>query len=105
MTLQHVVLFALPKQDPGEEARLLESAVSSWPGQIPNVRCLRLGRDLTGARSRGYDYLMYMEFEDAADLRSYQEHPAHVRFTEWLRAVGCQVLVMDYVLDESTVLR
>jgi hypothetical protein len=66
-------------------------------------RC-RFGTDLTGERTRGYQYLLYTEFPDVETLGKYQAHPVHLRFKDWLAERDCTPLAFDYHLDERTLL-
>jgi len=63
----------------------------------------RFGTDLTGARTRGYNYLLYTEFPDVATMNDYRAHPVHLRFLDWLVERDCTPLAFDYLLDDHTV--
>ena len=64
MTLQHIVLFSFPRDLSDEEATQMRDMVASWPTKIGLMTRCRFGTDLTGARNRGYAYLLYTEFPD-----------------------------------------
>lgn len=104
MSLQHIVLFSFPRELSAEEAAQMRGMVAAWPSEIGLMTRCRLGTDLTGARNRGYAYLLYTEFPDVAAMNAYRTHPAHVKFTDWLAERDCTPLAFDYVLDEQTVL-
>lgn len=104
MALQHVVLFSFPRDLSADEAAQMRGMVASWPSEIGLMTRCRLGTDLTGARTRGYAYLLYTEFPDVATMNAYRAHPAHVKFTEWLAERDCTPLAFDYELDDQTVL-
>jgi hypothetical protein len=104
MTLQHIVLFSFPSSLSEAEAAQMRDMVASWPAQIGLMTKCRLGPDLTGARSRGYSFLLYTEFPDTESMSAYQAHPAHLRFVDWLKERDCTPLAFDYHLDEQTVL-
>jgi len=104
VTLQHIVLFSFPRPLSEQEAATMRAMVASWPSEIGLMTRCRFGTDLTGARSRGYSYLLYTEFPDAETLRRYQDHPVHVRFRDWITERDCTPLAFDYHLDEGTVL-
>ncbi len=104
MTLQHIVLFSFPRPlSAGEEAEM-RAMVASWPDKIGLMGKCRFGTDLTGARNRGYAYLLYTEFPDFETLGRYQDHPDHVRFRDWIIERDCTPLAFDYHLDSETVL-
>jgi Stress responsive A/B Barrel Domain len=104
MTLQHIVLFSFPRELSDAEAAQMRDMVASWPAQIGLMTRCRLGTDLTGARTRGYGYLLYTEFPDVESMHAYRAHPVHVQFMDWLADRDCTPLAFDYHLDEQTVL-
>jgi len=104
MVLQHIVLFSFPRELSEDEAGQMRSMVASWPSEIGLMTKCRFGSDLTGARTRGYNYLLYTEFPDVATLNEYRAHPVHQRFLDWLIERDCTPLAFDYYLDGRTVL-
>src|ERR1022692_3044100 len=101
MTVQHIVLFSFPRELSADEAGQLRAMVASWPDKIGLMSRCRLGTDLrqlramvaswpdkiglmsrcrlctdlTGARTRGYSFLLYTEFPDVPTLHEYRAHP------------------------------
>jgi Stress responsive A/B Barrel Domain len=104
MALQHIVLFSFPEELSEDDATQMRNMVASWPAKIGQMTRCRLGTDLTGARNRGYGYLLYQEFPDVDAMNSYRAHPVHVEFMDWLNERNCTPLAFDYVLDEHTVM-
>ncbi len=104
MSMQHIVLFSFPRELSASEAAQMREMVASWPSQIGLMTRCRLGTDLTGARNRGYGYLLYTEFPDVDAMNAYRAHPVHMKFMNWLAELDCTPLAFDYVLDENTVL-
>jgi hypothetical protein len=104
VTVQHIVLFSFPRELSAAEDVQLRAMVASWPEKIGSMSRCRLGTDLTGARTRGYSYLLYTEFPDVPTLNEYRAHPVHVEFMDWLAEHECSPLAFDYHLDGQTVL-
>ncbi len=104
MALQHIVLFSFPRELSDEEQADMRAQVAAWGEGIGGMTHLRFGNDLTGARTRGYTQLLYMEFPGTAELERYQQHPLHKAFHAWLVERQCTPLAFDYFLDEDTVL-
>lgn len=100
--LQHVVLFSFPEPLTEAEDVQLRAMVASWPEQIGTMSECRLGSDLTGARNRGYQYLLFMVFPDTETLAAYVAHPVHQDMIAFLDARGCTRLAFDYYLDATT---
>lgn len=104
MTLQHIVLFSFPRPLDAREEEEMRAMIASWPREIGLATKVRFGRDITGARTRGYDYLLYTEFADMETVARYREHPVHQRFNAWIMERDCTPLAFDYYLDDKTVL-
>ncbi len=104
VTVQHIVLFSFPQELSADDAAQMRSMVASWPEKIGLMTRCRLGTDLTGARTRGYSYLLYTEFPDVATLNEYRAHPVHVEYMDWVAGRQCTPLAFDYHLDGQTVL-
>jgi len=104
MTLQHIVVLSFREELSAGDAADMRSQVAAWPGAIGEMTRLRLGSDITGARTNGYSHLLYMEFAGTDELKAYQQHPVHLGFQSWLIERGCVALVFDYFLDDETVL-
>jgi hypothetical protein len=104
MTLQHIVLFSFPRPLSAEESGQMRAMVASWPTEIGLMSKCRFGTDISGARTRGYGYLLYTEFPDVETMERYREHPVHQRFLAWITERDCTPLAFDYYLNERTVL-
>ena len=98
------MLFSFPRELSEDEAAQMRGMVASWPSEIGLMTKCRFGTDLTGARTRGYGYLLYTEFPDVATMEAYRAHPVHQRFLDWLIDRDCTPLAFDYYLDADTVL-
>jgi heme-degrading monooxygenase HmoA len=102
--VQHVVLFKFPRALSAEEEADMAEQVRRWPETIPGFSGLRLGRDVSG-RSAGFQYLLLTEFESEEAHQAYYGQPAHKAFSEWVFSRGCEVIRVDYPLDERTLIR
>ena len=103
MTLQHIVLFSFPRPLSAAEEAEMRAMIASWPSEIGLMTKCRFGTDITGARTRGYGYLLYTEFPDTDTLDRYRAHPVHQRFNSWIVDRECTPLAFDYYLDDQTV--
>ncbi len=101
--VQHVVLFRFPRDLADDAEGELFAQVRAWPERIGGFARLRIGRDLTGARSRGYQYLLFAEFEDHDRLEAYVPHPVHRAFSDWIVEHGGETLAFDYALTNEAV--
>jgi hypothetical protein len=103
MTLQHIVLFSFPANLSDADWTEMQRHVRAWPKEIGGIDKIRLGASINTERTRGYQYLLYMEVADEAALTTYQRHPVHQRFLHWVLERDCTALAFDYQLDEKTV--
>ena len=104
MTLQHIVLFSFPAELSDADAADMAAQIRAWPERIGGFGAIRFGRDLTGDRTRGHQYLLYTDFADLAALQSYQQHPVHQSFLHWVMERNCTPLAFDYHLTPDTVI-
>lgn len=102
-TLQHVVLFGFPKDLEPSEHDEFGQLIRTIGAEVASVENLRLGRDLhlVGDRTRGYQYLMVMEFSGVEPFLAYRAHAAHVALSKFIRARKCEVVAFDYFLDDE----
>jgi hypothetical protein len=103
MTLQHVVLFSFPEELSDSDWEDMQRQVRSWPAEIGGFSQLRIGRSINEERTRGYQYLLYMEVADLPALVAYQQHPVHQKFLRWVMDRNCTPLAFDYHLEPATV--
>lgn len=104
MTLQHVVLFSFTTELDDDDEQELLARVSRWPELIGGIDAIRIGRSINTERTRGYQYLLYMEVAGEEALVDYQLHPVHQDFSSWVIGKGCTPLAFDYYLDSATVI-
>jgi hypothetical protein len=102
--VQHVVLFQFPRELTVDEYGGFLALLQAWPREIGTMSRLRIGNDcrIAGDRSRGYQYLLFMEFPSIKEVLAYRAHPAHVAFSKFIHERDCRVLAFDYELDSET---
>lgn len=100
--LQHVVLISFPNDVTDEQGSELTAMIFACAREICPMEECRIGADLTGERTRGYDFLLYTVFPDADALAAYVAHPVHQTLVSWLDEHECQRLAFDYYLDATT---
>jgi heme-degrading monooxygenase HmoA len=84
-----------------DEEQEMFRRVGEWPQRIEGFTGLRLGKDV-GDRSRGFSYLLLTEFENEEAHQAYYSKPAHVEFSEFVMALGAEVIRVDYPLTSET---
>lgn len=107
MMVAHVVLFT-PRADlsQSERASFVE-ALEHALVNIPLIKRARLGRRFTVGRQydqqpgHQFPYAAILEFESAADLRAYLDHPAHSTLGEQFYAASSSALAFDFDLIDG----
>jgi len=105
LSLQHIVPFNLSEELPPEDKGEMRRQVEARPAAIGGMTSVGLGRWTNEERTRGYQYLLYIEFLDVEALVAYhQKDPVHQHFLRWVLDPDCTPLAFDYPLDETTVI-
>ena len=101
--LQHVVLFSFPQDLSDADWADMQAQVRAWPSKIGGIDTIRIGESINTERTRGYQYLLFMEVADLEALVRYQQHPVHKKFLQWVLDRDCTPLAFDYYLTNETV--
>ncbi len=76
--LRHIVMWRFKEGIDRDAAFLaIKSELEALVGQVPGLRRLQIGRDL-GLDARPCDVVLDADFDDAAALNAYQDHPLHL---------------------------
>ena len=93
--IDHLVFFAVREGTSQEEIKDLVSSIRALRDEVSSTVDLSVGEDFSG-RSGGYTHAIFARFEDAAGLREYMEHPAHLAVVEKLDDTTSGRIVADY---------
>ena len=95
--LRHIVLFKFKDGASDQEVREVVDAFRALPEQIPQIRDLEWGTNVSPeGKAHGYTHGFTVTFDNAADRDAYLPHPAHQRFGEMLGPILDKALVFDY---------
>ena len=92
--LTHVVFFQL-KQYSRETAEELVERLKALPERIPEIRELEAGIDVDRSQ-RAWDVALIVRCDDAEDLATYADHPAHREVVEHILEVAERSAVVDF---------
>lgn len=98
--IKHIVMWNVRGDSPEEKRKAaldLKARFEGLRGQIPGLRHLEVGLDISDA-AYACDVVLYSEFEDAAALRAYADHPAHLAVRRELADVRTARYQVDYAL-------
>ncbi|MEJ8857964.1 Dabb family protein [Variovorax robiniae] len=96
--IKHIVMWDVGGESATEREaniRALQAQFESLRDQIPGMRVLEIGVDISGV-----DYachvVLYSEFESRAHLEAYANHPAHLKVRAALGAMRIARHQVDY---------
>lgn len=97
--IKHIVMWNVHGDTPDEKrdaAIMIKTKFESLVGQIPGLRSLEVGLDISRI-SYACDVVLYSEFDDEAALQRYAEHPAHAQVRADLEGMRIARHQVDYV--------
>ena len=103
----HLVLFR-PRPELADDQRAsLATALERAFHDIPSIRRARVGRRVMLGRPyeqlmrSDFPYAALLEFDDAAGLRAYLDHPSHEQLASRFFESFEETLIYDFVLQEG----
>jgi hypothetical protein len=97
----HCVIFYLKKDAPKDEPKALADDATALLAKIPTVRMVKIGppSDKSTPKVGVTDYQvgLLVLFDDAAGLKTYLDHPLHLKYVEKHEKHIDKVLVYDFV--------
>jgi hypothetical protein len=110
--IAHVLLFRLHDNVPLVDQRALVDAYAAALRDIPSIRRAQVGRRVLmgssyeAAMHTDFPYAAILEFDDAAGVRAYLDHPAHVEMATRFAAAAAERLVYDFeMMPDAAALR
>jgi len=99
--IRHIVSWKLQTQAMGatkaENLVRMRMALEALPGKVEAIRHLKVGID--GLRSdSSWDIVLIVDFETWDDLRTYQQHPEHLKVAELVAGLRQERAVVDFEL-------
>jgi len=97
--IKHIIMWKLRESAEGyskaENAQRMKQQIEAMGDRIPEIKCLEVGINVT-ASPDAFDIVLYSEFENRDDLQTYQDHPAHLAFKEFIGEIRIEKRVVDY---------
>ena len=95
--LKHIVKFKPEAEGADKAANLVraKALLDACAGLTPGMRMLEVAIAQPGLECT-YDLVLYAEFDDAAALDAYQNHPQHLAVKPFIGAVRLERQCMDY---------
>ena len=97
--IKHIVMWQLKDQAEGADkatnAKKMKALLDACAGLVPGMHTFEVALAQPGLECT-YDVVLYSEFESAAALDAYQNHPQHVALKPFVAAVRQSRQCMDY---------
>jgi hypothetical protein len=93
--IHHVVLWAFKDSVPADDRAAIVDAIRALDGQVPSLRSLAVGLNVSPARAQGYTHVLVETFADRDALAAYAIHPDHVPVLARLREAVAQLVAVD----------
>ncbi len=97
--VKHIVMWKLYDSAEGftkaENARRMKQELEKLKAGIPAIQYLEAGINVNDSED-AFDVVLYAEFESREALATYQRHPEHVRFKEFIDGIRSEKRVVDY---------
>jgi hypothetical protein len=105
--IAHIVLFKPRADVTDDDRRQFVDAIVRARREIPGIRRFHLGRRVmreasyAQAMPQDFAYAAVIEFDDAAAVQAYLQHPAHEPMGSWFWKVSEATLVYDYEMADA----
>lgn len=94
--LKHIVMWKFkPEAEGADNLVRAKALLDACAGRTPGMRMLEVAIAQPGLECT-YDLVLYAEFDDAAALDAYQNHPQHLAVKPFIGAVRLERQCMDY---------
>ena len=97
MAVKHIVLIKFRAEIAATERQRCTDAFAQLPGAIEGITGFEQGANIsTEDRSKGFNHVANITFQDSKARDAYLPHPAHKAFVALLRPLVDDVLIFDY---------
>lgn len=98
--MKHIVMFKFQAEANGktamENAAAAKKKAEQLPAQIPQLKKLEVRLNSPSADTTNYEFALICDFETMDDLNTYQVHPAHVAFGQFIKPLREARACIDY---------
>jgi len=97
--LKHIVMWRLKDIAEGknkeENKVIMKGKLLALEGIIPEIKYIEVGLNVNPTDA-AYDIVLISHFENEEDLKTYANHPEHVKVAEFIGKVRKERVVVDY---------
>ncbi|MFC1887712.1 Dabb family protein [Candidatus Cloacimonadota bacterium] len=97
--IKHIVMWKLHSRAEGfsklENAARIKDELLKLPSLIEQINSFEVGTNINSSEL-AFDLVLCSEFRSSIDLVNYQNHPAHIKFKEFINGLRSEIHVVDY---------
>jgi len=98
--IKHVVCWNLYENAKGktrqQNALEIKEKLLDLKNKIPHIQTIEVGVNSDKANPDNYDVVLITEFNNFEDLETYQKHPAHQDFVDFVTPLRSDKVAVDY---------
>jgi quinol monooxygenase YgiN len=102
--VKHIIMWRLRDSAEGfskaENAQRMKQQLEELGRRIREIKYLEVGININITQD-AFDVVLYSEFENQDDLETYQNHPAHLAFKEFISEIRTEKRVVDYEVETT----
>lgn len=96
--VRHVVMWKFlaeaEQKSKKENMQLVQEQLYALVAKIPEIKRMEIGMDVKGTEA-SMDLMLLTEFDSLKTLKTYAEHPEHVKVASFVRKVTESRVVLD----------
>ena len=102
--VKHIIMWRLRDSAEGfskaENAQRIKQQLEELGRRIREIKYLEIGININTSQD-AFDVVLYSEFENQDDLETYQNHPAHLAFKEFVGEIRTEKRLVDYEAEAT----
>lgn len=94
--IRHICMFRLKDENKEENVKKALALAEELLRPLPQLRGYDVVTNFQKAPADNYDLSLIFDFEDMEALNTYQKHPNHVAFGDFIKSVRTDRACIDY---------
>lgn len=91
----HHIIFYRVKENKEENIQKLKERLLAMPKEISVIKKISVGVNIVHSQ-RSVDVCLHVEFDNMDDLKTYLEHPFHVKVAEYIGTIKDESYSADF---------
>lgn len=96
--IKHIVMWRIKDENKAENALKIKHDLEALTDKIDVLRFAEVGVNIQKSDS-AYDAVLTTEFDNSADLDTYQNHPDHLVVKKFIGSIAVARAVVDYEMQ------